>query len=316
MAETIQLNFSWLGDLTNPNHDSTTQQIDDFVSAFQTENARYLAKAAAVHQARLREDDVWLTSQRDPAAKQLEAADKLQDSYIAAARYIITAHAGLPESESTKAEAMECAQVFKDYKFRTDNSYSAESDKIIQMQQNFQQHEAFLTQIGAWTFFTKAVTSAQLVRQLLGQRALTMGQFVKSEMKKARTATDQAIADLYKTIEAMDELMPSAELTALITQLKGLELYARQYILNGANGQNGANGANEPNGSNEQDGQNGSNGQNEPNGSNENGGSGDSGNSGDAGGSGESGGSSDQGGDNGGGDNGGGGGQTSDGSDQ
>ena len=39
------------------------------------------------------------------------------------------------------------------------------------------------------------------------------------------------MADLYKTLAAMQELMPTAELNALITQLKGIELYACQYYL-------------------------------------------------------------------------------------
>ena len=45
------------------------------------------------------------------------------------------------------------------------------------------------------------------------------------------------MADLYRVLMAMQELMPTAELNALITQLKGIELYARQYYLNeGATG--------------------------------------------------------------------------------
>ena len=123
-------------------------------------------------------------------------------------------------------------QVFKDYKFSTRDGYGAEADKIIQMAQNLAAHEAFLTQIGAWQWYQKAITAANQVRQALGERAFTMGQTVNGEMKTARTATDQAIADLYRTIEAMNELMPSAELTTLITQLKGIELYAKQYYLN------------------------------------------------------------------------------------
>lgn len=245
MAETNQLNYGWLDDLSNPHHDGTTQQIDDFVQAFVSDNSIFNQKKAAVHQARLREDNVWFTSQRDPVVPRLEAADKQQDGYVACAHYIIMGHAGLPDDEPTKAEAKQCAQVFKDFKFRTTDAYGAESDKIIQMQQNLQAHEAFLTSIGAWTFFTKAVTAAQLVRQLLGERALTLGEFVKGEMKSARRATDLAIADLYRTIEAMMELLPSAELTALYNQLKGIEIYARQYYLNeGATGSGSGDGGN------------------------------------------------------------------------
>ena len=231
MADSIKLNYGWLGDLSNPNHDGTTQQIDDCVTAFVCDNARFAEKRQALHLARQAEDEVWIKSQRDPAVKQLEAADKRQDGYVTAARYIIMAYAGLPDTEPTKAEAVECEQVFKDASFRTDNAYGAEADKIIQMQQNLQPHVAFLTQIGAWPFYTKAVEQAQLVRQYLSARALTLGEAVKGEMKTARKATDAAIADLYRTIEAMMELMPSATLTTLYNQLKGIELYARQYYL-------------------------------------------------------------------------------------
>ena len=245
MADNNQLNISWLGDLPNAHHDGTTQQIDDFAQAFVTDNQVFIQKRAAVHQARQTEDEVWLTSQRDDVVPLLEGADKKEDSYITAVRYITSAHAGLPNDEPTQAEAKACLQVFKDFNFSTHDAYGAESDKIIQMQQNLQPHQSFLTQIGAWTFLTKAVAAAQQVRQYLGQRALTMGEAVKGEMKTARKATDQAIADLYKTIEAMMDLMPSAELTALYTQLKGIELYARQYYLkDGSASGNGGGGDN------------------------------------------------------------------------
>ena len=231
MADYNPLNYGWLRDLTNPNHDGITQQIDDCAMSFVTENARFIEKRNAVHQCRLQEDEVWLTVQRDPVVKRLAKADDKQDAYISAMRYTNLAHANLPEEEPTKAEAVECEQVFKDFKFRTDNNYGAEADKIIQMQQNFQAHETFLTQIGAWTFLTKAVEQAYLVRELLLERATTEGEFVKGAMKNARAATDAAIAELFRTVDAMMDLMPSAELTALYTRLKGLEIYAKKYNL-------------------------------------------------------------------------------------
>ena len=232
MATNNQLNYGWLADLPNPHHDGTTQQIDDHVQAFETDNAVFNQKRTALHQARQTEDEVWLKSQRDAVVPLLDAADKTQDGYVSAARYILMAHGGLPDTEPTKQEAAVCLQVYKDFKFRTDDAYGAEADKIIQMQQNLQPHQAFLEQIGAWTFFTKAVAAAQQVRQYLSQCAQTKGEFVKGEMKTARKATDQAIADLYKTLMAMQELMPTEALSALVTQLKGIELYARQYYLN------------------------------------------------------------------------------------
>ena len=231
MAETNQLNHAWLAALANPHHDGTTQQIDDEVQAFASDNQLLNQKKATLHTARQKEDEVWLKSQRDAVVPLLEGADKRQDGFVSAARYILSAHAGLPDTEPTKQEAKTCLQVFKDFDFHTDDAYGAEADKIIQMAQNLQSHQTFLTQIGAWTFLMQAVTAAHEVRQFLSQRAQTKGEFVKGELKTARKATDKAVAELYKTIEAMMELMPSAELTTLYTQLKGIELYARQYYL-------------------------------------------------------------------------------------
>ena len=241
MTNNNQLNHAWLAFLSNPHHDGSTQQIDDFAQAFVSDNTVFNQKRSALHQCRQNEDQVWIKSQRDPAVKRLENADKKQDAYEMAGHYVLQAHAQLPDDEPTKAEAAVCEQIIKDAKFRTSDTYGAESDKIIQIHQNLQLHEAFLTQIGAWTFFTKALAAAQQVRLILGERALTKGEFVKGELKQARHATDLAIADMYKTIEAMMDLTPSAELTTLYNQLKGIEIYARQYYLKEGHTGSGAN---------------------------------------------------------------------------
>ena len=143
----------------------------------------------------------------------------------------MTGYATLPDTEAQKAQALSAKQVFKDFKFSINDGYGAEADKILQMGQNLQPMQEFLTQIGAWQWYVKAAQSAQNVRYLLGERAKTKGETVKGELKAARRQTDLAVADLYKTINAMMDLMPSDALTALYTQLKGFELYAKQYYL-------------------------------------------------------------------------------------
>ena len=191
----------------------------------------FLQKAQAVHQARVQEDDVWQKSQVDPVVKQLEAADKQQDAYMTAFRYINDGYAALPDGEAQKTDALVVQRTFKDFKFRVNDGYGAEADKILQMGQNLQTKQEFLTQIGAWQWYVKAAQAAQQVRYLLGERAKTKGEFVKGELKTARRQTDVAIADLYRTIIAMLDLMPSDALTGLYTQLKGFERYAREYYL-------------------------------------------------------------------------------------
>lgn len=231
MADFEELSFSYLALLSNAHHDGITQQIDDAAQAFETDNAVCIRKAAALHQARVREDEVWQRSQVDPAVKQLQAADKRQDNYMSCFHYIVTAHATLPDDEPTKAQAQQTERVFKDFKFSINDSYGAESDKVLQMQQNLQPMQEYLAQIGAWQWYVKARQAATQVRTLLTERAKTKGEAVKGELKTARRQTDLAVADLYKTINAMMDLMPSGALTELYTQLKGFERYAKQYYL-------------------------------------------------------------------------------------
>ena len=231
MADYEELSFSYLAQLSNAHHDGTTQQIDDCCGNYETDNATFLRKSQALHQCRVKEDEAWKKSQVDPVVKQLQAADKQQDNYMSAFHYIIQAHATLPDDEPTKAQAQSAKQVFKDFNFSINDSYGAESDKVLQMGQNFQPMQEYLTQIGAWPFYVKAAQAATQVRYLLGERAKTKGETVKGELKAARRATDLAVADLYKTINAMMDLMPSDALTALYTQLKGFERYAKQYYL-------------------------------------------------------------------------------------
>ena len=44
MDEYVSLNNSWFGRLTNPNHDGITQQVDDSVMAFVTDNALFIER--------------------------------------------------------------------------------------------------------------------------------------------------------------------------------------------------------------------------------------------------------------------------------
>lgn len=231
MADFEELNFSYLGLLSNAHHDGTTQQIDDATANFETDNTTFLRKSSALHQNRLKEDDVWQKSQVDPVVKRLQAADKRQDNYMSCFHSIVNGYASLPVDEALKAQALEAKQVFKDFKFSINDSYGAEADKTLQMGQNLQPLKEYLTGIGAWQWYLKAREAATLVTQLLAERAKTKGAEVKGELKAARRQTDLAVADLYKTINAMMDIQPSDELTALYTQLKGFERYARQYYL-------------------------------------------------------------------------------------
>ena len=88
---------------------------------------------------------------------------------------------------------------------------SARTCSLLKGRKNLQPQQEFLTTIGAWQWYIKAAQAATQVRYLLGERAKTKGETVKGEVKAARRATDLAVADLYKTINAMMDLMPRCQ---------------------------------------------------------------------------------------------------------
>ena len=80
---TRTLGTSYLTRLTNANHDDVTQQIDDRLQAFETDNQMLVAAASGVHQARLAEDVAYRRfSGKDFASDDLKAADQLEDKYM------------------------------------------------------------------------------------------------------------------------------------------------------------------------------------------------------------------------------------------
>lgn len=52
MADFEELNFSYLGLLSNAHHDGVTQQIDDAAQGFETENATYIEVAMSYCEAK------------------------------------------------------------------------------------------------------------------------------------------------------------------------------------------------------------------------------------------------------------------------
>ena len=101
---TKTLTTNYLTRLSNANHDGVTQQIDDRLQAYETDNQMLVAATAAVHQARLSEDAAYRRfSGKDFASDDLRAADQLEDKYMSAIHNILNGLLYLPETEPMPA---------------------------------------------------------------------------------------------------------------------------------------------------------------------------------------------------------------------
>lgn len=93
------LTTSYLARLSNANHDGVTQQIDDRLAAFETDNTMFLNAATAVHAARQAEDIAFKRfSGKDFASDDLKREDRLEDQYMSTIRAMLNALTMLPET--------------------------------------------------------------------------------------------------------------------------------------------------------------------------------------------------------------------------
>ena len=84
------LTTSYLAQLTNANHDGVTQQIDDRLQGFETDNTMLQQAAAAVHTARQAEDTAYRRySGKDFASDDLKREDALEDKYMSTVHNVL-----------------------------------------------------------------------------------------------------------------------------------------------------------------------------------------------------------------------------------
>jgi len=229
------LTTSYLAQLSNANHDGVTQQIDDRLQAFETENTMLIQAGAAVHTARQGEDTAYRRySGKDFASDDLKKEDGLEDKYMSTIRALLNALLCLPETEPLRRKAEMAVQLYKDFNFRVADGFEAEARKTLNMVQQWQSATAYtLQELGIAEWVTKAQQQAQKVLQLVTVRVDNESAKVKGELAAARKATDEAIRKAYDILNALAVLQPSAELSALVTVLFGIEDRAKLYYISG-----------------------------------------------------------------------------------
>ena len=96
-----------------------TQQIDDRLQAFETENTMLIQAGAAVHTARQGEDTAYRRYPgKDFASDDLKHEDQLEDNYMSIIRALLNALLCLPETEPLRRKAEMAVQLYKDFNFR------------------------------------------------------------------------------------------------------------------------------------------------------------------------------------------------------
>jgi hypothetical protein len=235
----MSLATTFLTKVTIAEHGGLVRQIAGKLHGASISNEMFTQRLSDVDSTSQAEDEAYTHSQKDFNSNRLKEEDGIVDKLVKAVRAILNGYAELPEDEPNHQKGVELAQVFKDYNFSPSDTYTAEAEKIRNMNQVFQARIADLQALGVADYWAKAVTHAANMEQLLSQRFDDIAARVVGEVKTARANTDNAIKAMYELLAAMKVMMPSAELDNLISQLDAIEAYAWQYYLNGKGGSNG-----------------------------------------------------------------------------
>ena len=236
------LTTSYLAQLSNANHDGVSQQICDRLTGFETDNAMLTTAVQGVTAARQAEDVAFKRySGKDFASDDLKREDTLEDKYMSTAQGILNGLLYLPEDEPLRRKAQMAKQVFRDFNFSTSDGMEAEARKVINMAQQWAAATEYeLTELGIEAWVQKAVEQANKVLQLVTVRVDHESAKVKGELAAARKATDEAIRRAYDVLNALCVLAPSAELSALVNVLFGIEDRAKLYYISGGTSSGGA----------------------------------------------------------------------------
>jgi hypothetical protein len=229
------LTTSYLSRLTNANHDGVTQQIDDRLTGYSTDNAQLVAAVQAVTTTRHAEDTAFKRySSKDFVSDDLKKEDGLEDNYMSAVNGILNSLLYLPETEPIRRKAQLAKQVLKDFNFSTSSGFEAEARNVLNMSQQWQNATEYtLAELGIEEWVQNAVVQANKVLQLVTVRVDNESTKVKGELANARKATDEAIRKAYDLLNALAVLQPSAELTHLINVLFSIEDRAKLYYIGG-----------------------------------------------------------------------------------
>ena len=153
---------------------------------------------------------------------------------MSAALGILNGLLSLPDTEPIYRKAQMAKQVFKDFHFSTSSGFEAEARNVLNMAQQWAAATEYeLTELGIEAWVQKAVVQANKVLQLVSVRVDHESAKVKGELVMARRATDESIRQAYDILNALMVLSPSAELSALVNVLFGIEDRAKLYYISG-----------------------------------------------------------------------------------
>lgn len=179
-------------------------------------------------------DTAYLNTKKSFNTDAMKKADEKRDKFASAVKNILMALLYLPEEHADYQKAKELYQVFKDFNYANNDSYTGQSAKVMNMQQVFAQRQADMEALHIWDYWQVVVEQTAIVRQYFSDRNAEYADRVKGEMVAARERYVTAYRNLNNMLGAMLILAPSEALNTIVRRLNALCDYCKQYYSSAA----------------------------------------------------------------------------------
>ena len=163
-----------------------------------------------------REDTAYKQSQKNFKSDQIKKLDDDRDKYADCIRRVAEEWAKLPD-ERWSEPAKLVVQVFKDYQFRSTEARIAETAKLLNMFQIFddETHTRALETLGLQPLMGALRSLNNDLRNLMSDRSTEQAEYIVGELRAARLEVDEAYAKLIAYLNALLLISPTEELTQL-----------------------------------------------------------------------------------------------------
>lgn len=202
-----------------------------------------------------REDTAYKQSQKNFKSDRIKTLDEERDAYAECIRRVAEAWAKLPDARWSDPAKL-VVQVFKDYQFRASEARIAESAKLMNMFQVFddEAHTAALETLGLQPLVGALRGLNTELRDLMSDRSTEQAEYLAGELRAARLDVDEAYSKLIAYLNALLLISPSDELLQLEKVLnQDIKLLEAQLAAgkkrlssssDGSNGNDGSSGSN------------------------------------------------------------------------
>lgn len=163
-----------------------------------------------------REDTAYKQTLKNFKTDEIKFVDDRRDRYADCIRRVAEEWAKLPDAELADHGKL-IAQVFKDYQFRSSEARIAETAKLLNMFQVFDddQHTAAIRAMGLQTLVESLRTLNTHVKQLMSERSTEQADYIVGELRAARLDVDETYAKLIAYLNALLLVSPTDALTQL-----------------------------------------------------------------------------------------------------